>query len=348
MEGEWIKYDSDALESAITLAMNANTSVSDIDVSQIKGLTTTSNPSIATELESAASDIETQITQMGTVEGSLRSIGGAFSEKTNDKNIFDGVKEEIIGEFKRIEINESGVKGYLYFPKDNISPEGMPLTVCIGGAADKYSNINRIINGGYSLNSAFFLPEYGCREDEADLQKAIDTIANKCNVDKERISLYGHSDGGLKAYKLVAANPNYYSCCAVYSADLGENGRNYLTREIKKGIAASTDTTIITYINTGKDSPKLEKEYEGLVEAGVSNIVAYCFNGAHKDALGLSSALFTDLANVRRGTVNLGGGKLILTNPNELAEISFFGRDNKLKRVNSYFAPVDSYYYRLS
>ena len=280
-DGETISYNPERFSEAINLARNANANASSIKqaTTKLKSVSTPSKPSIGTNISANASQIETYIESMSNVEGTLIAMKNAAENTVNEGNaLFKDAKVEIVGEFKRIKIKQNGVEGYLYFPKDRDSLEGLPLLVCIGGAAmgnkTKPSKMTLLMKNGYSLDSAVFIPltTNPARLKTSKLVSVIENIVDVGGIDKKRVSIYGHSEGGLKAYQLVAERPNYFSSCTVYSATLNKN-QSLLTKELAEKIAQSNETVIMTYMNTTDFRYTKLNEYKKLINAGVTNIV---------------------------------------------------------------------------
>ena len=124
----------------------------------------------------------------------------------------------------------------LYYPNNlNLSNKN-PLVVFLHGGGECGSNIYDVFNSNTAFvnnmksgifKGAFFLaPQCNCQGAAwtycyNDLKGLIDKIVTEYNIDNKRISISGHSWGGIGTYKMLEKYPNFFSAAALLAPSVG-------------------------------------------------------------------------------------------------------------------------------
>ena len=143
------------------------------------------------------------------------------------------------------------------------------------------------------------------------IQKGVEAIAEKLNIDKDRIALTGYSIGGYAAAQLVENNPDFYSAVAICGAAFNaRTSGKYNIADVNDIIKNNPNTTFIWYAGTADDGDEFNNnysseyiEYQRMKEAGL-NTVFYSIKGAgHGDTCWnyLGAPLINDLAYIKKG-----------------------------------------------
>jgi predicted peptidase len=118
----------------------------------------------------------------------------------------------------------NGVKiDYLLYLPDQV-PEGLPVMVYMHGGSSHGNGTGGMTSHGLTkfLNNKSITPQGivicpHIRNFEGDniqvgLRELAESVANQYNADKDRICASGHSYGAITAYRMVNANPGFFSC----------------------------------------------------------------------------------------------------------------------------------------
>lgn len=118
---------------------------------------------------------------------------------------------------------------WLYLP-DDYGEEQKPLLVYLHGKGEIGTSVKKLsnyafikyTNKGTRYNAIILMPqissgEWSTENITTNLKKLIDEIVDKYNVDKSRISISGHSLGGIGTYAMVAKYPYFFSAAAPIS-----------------------------------------------------------------------------------------------------------------------------------
>lgn len=129
------------------------------------------------------------------------------------------VKEGSFGKFKYL----------LYEPSHMNSLENLPLIVCMHGSGEIGSSLSKLKarepymslhNGKFKTDAYVLMPQLpsgSWGKMAADLKKLIDKIVEACKCDTSRISLTGHSLGGMGVIEMLTKYPKYFSAGALLS-----------------------------------------------------------------------------------------------------------------------------------
>lgn len=148
---------------------------------------------------------------------------------------------------------------WLFTPAD--ATENMPLIVYLHGGSGKGNDINTLTQNGFCKwvsegrfdgTPAYILfpqltPSYtGWANNKTAVRDLIVSIANRYSIDRENISLVGHSMGGTGAYNLAAAYPSLFARVMPMSGSITntERNRTALSQMPLWAIVGSADTIV--------------------------------------------------------------------------------------------------------
>ena len=138
---------------------------------------------------------------------------------------------------KSYTVSESEHINYWLFTPQN-APEKMPLIVYLHGGSGKGDNINTLTENGFckwvaegifdSTAAYIVFPQLssnynGWAGNKTNIRNFIVNLTNKYSIDKENISLVGHSMGGTGAFSLATAYPSLFSCVMPMSGSATNN-----------------------------------------------------------------------------------------------------------------------------
>jgi len=352
-----ISYNASEMSNVIVYINKADSSATNASskMSKFENIGNISDNSILIPLHQSLSKISTHIEEVNPWKQRLLEMQSILEQMLGEDEYLSSASKLMSGGYNKIEINMNGIKGYLYLPAGMESVEGLPLIVALGGAGtarnmrtlgtDK-NLISSLLESGYYMEVAVFVPlnttgTWNYELNGNRLFNTIDTIVKDNRLDSSRVSLYGHSAGGLAAYKLVAAHPHYFSTCVTYSSAIG---LKYYTKKL-----IGSETVFMVYENYGGAT----RDYNTLNSIGV-NVVGYVFGADHNTPwLAYSPQLFADMMNIRFGETHLGedgsnGGVLVHTSAAEMAKTSLYTLSGTLKNLNTYHYKDESYYYTIS
>ena len=118
---------------------------------------------------------------------------------------------------------------WLYLP-DDYGEEQKPLLVYLHGKGEIGTSVKNLsnyafikyTNNGSRYNAIILMPQISSGDWSTDqittnLKNLIDEITEKYNVDKSRISISGHSLGGIGTYAMIAKYPTFFAAAAPIS-----------------------------------------------------------------------------------------------------------------------------------
>lgn len=129
--------------------------------------------------------------------------------------------------------NSESINYWLFTPKNAV--ENMPLIVYLHGGSGKGDDINTLTGNGFCqwVSEGIFddVPAYiifpqvaskysGWGGVKQYVKQLIDFTVSKYKIDKNKISLTGHSMGGTGTYTIGAAYPDLFSCIAPMSGSI--------------------------------------------------------------------------------------------------------------------------------
>ena len=137
-------------------------------------------------------------------------------------------------------VSETEVINYwLFTPED--ACESMPLVVYLHGGSGKGDDVNTLTENGFCkwVSEGIFndVPAYivfpqlstaynGWAGNKTNIRNMITSIVKDYSINKEKISLVGHSMGGTGAFSLAAAYPTLFSRVMPMSGSITKNEKN--------------------------------------------------------------------------------------------------------------------------
>ena len=122
------------------------------------------------------------------------------------------------------------VNYYIYIPKADEAARKLPILIYFHGIQDtmeKHHGIGELLRTGQiHPNGIVILPQAANETVDADFHTAgyqdavielANDIADRFNGDMDRLSVSGHSDGGVTAYQIVNGHPGIFAACAPIS-----------------------------------------------------------------------------------------------------------------------------------
>ena len=157
-------------------------------------------------------------------------------------------------------VSESENINYWLFTPANAT-ENMPLIVYLHGGSGKGNDINTLTANGFCMwvsegrfddTPAYILfPQLttsykGWPNNRTGVRDLITEIVRTCAIDRENISLVGHSMGGTGAYNLAAAYPSLFARVMPMSGSVTDTERNRtaLSQMPLWAIVGSADTIV--------------------------------------------------------------------------------------------------------
>ena len=143
-------------------------------------------------------------------------------------------------------LNYSNLNYILYYPDNLNLANKNALVVFLHGSGECGRNINGVFNpntafvnnmkSGKFQGAVFLAPQcdcsdgwYGCLP---NLKNLIDKVVNDYNIDSKRISITGHSLGGIGTYHAINKYPNFFSAGVIVAGTWGGTNFNNL-KDIK-------------------------------------------------------------------------------------------------------------------
>lgn len=132
------------------------------------------------------------------------------------------------------------VNYYIYFPEEADAAEKLPILIYFHGTMDtmaRHHGIGELLRTGQlKTKGIVILPQAvnGTKDayfhtkwyQDAVIELA-GVVAKKYNGDLNRLSVSGHSDGGIAAYQIVNGHPGVFAACAPISA-IGNTGEGIM------------------------------------------------------------------------------------------------------------------------
>ncbi len=349
MDGS-IEYDREKFNDAIVYANKANSFVSGLSnqVSSTSNIKLPPNSPIASQLQGILNGLSNTLSTVGNYANKLKDMQEILENMENERLITELMTQG----YQKIEtVSEDGIKGIVLVPPGHNSSDKLPMITFLPGFGTNHNSLDAesrglpyLANNGYALDSLIYVPlgkDWISWAEHGELIRAIDEVANKNNADKDRMVLMGYSMGGDAGYRLVANNPDYFSCYVAFSSSANWYGH---MQSLKDKIASS-GTTFITYMN----SKEQEIEYNMLDQFG-ANVIGYSFNSAHEELdLMWSSSLLTDVINLRRGEKHLpSGNRMIKVSHDDMQKGSLESYIRKNHTLEGYGDNLPGYYVKLS
>lgn len=306
-------FNPSAMDSSIACAKKASGIITEVD-SMIKELSNMSIPKgfpAFDKLNSSKNIIDKNVTDISELGTRMENIKGLLENA--DSSQYSMIRDLEASGMKMIELHgQTGrftTGGYLFVPQDFDGTEELPMMVWMGG--DRQYSKHEIFNhnsngfplllkdGNYSANAIIYLPALveqnaiNAAGPKGGLQQSVEDIAKEYNVDTDRISAWGYSDGARAALRLAAETPNYYSAVVSMGADTA-----YLDQ-----LKQNTDTKIIYYCGKGDGSNgSCGLQTEEINNSGGQAIYYYSEDEGHFCNYAMSEELLDDVLSVEKGT----------------------------------------------
>ncbi len=230
---------ADALVGKIGELENINTQIAELTnkMNSIKGSSDTEKYK-RSNYQSQIASLEKQFDEkhekaksdLTALKGKDSSISLPSSSSSGDTKPVE-VKDLKYGEVNYLKFtakNGKTIETYVYVPKN---PENIKLPVLLYMHGDSAGNLPattalkqglpRMIDKKEITPQGIVIMPYICGHDQKGTTEALkeltDEVVKKCNGDKNRIALSGHSHGGILAYKMINEYPNTFSCCVPIS-----------------------------------------------------------------------------------------------------------------------------------
>ena len=188
-----------------------------------------------TEFDQKHNDAKTKLTALKSKDSSLDvEFVPVSAEPDIDKLKY--------GSFEKREFTASNgltIKYWLYVPDYGEDVEGLPCMLYMHGGSThqtvsyekgvQYGLGSKLANKEITPSGVVIVP---CVEDFTDkgivaLKELTDEVVDEQKCNQDRVSVSGHSYGGITSYKLINKYPGYFSCCVPIS------GRSEVTDAFK-------------------------------------------------------------------------------------------------------------------
>ena len=347
-----IEYDRERFDEAIKLANKASAGVSGIasKMISINNIRLPGNSPVSAPLSGIISGLTRSFESIRNCGNSLKQMQTIIETALED----DYTMELLEKGYKVTEVESSdGIKGLVLVPPGHLNADGLPLITYISGQnensntdATQDHGLPYLISSGYELEAAVYIPinssnRWTSYAENGSLMRAINEVATTYNVDPKRRVLVGYSMGGDAGYRLVANNPDYFSCYVTFSSSATGTG----TLKKYKEQLGNSSTVFIPYMNASG----LEQEYKILDEAG-AQVMGYRFDSRHEDNnLLWSNDLLSDIININLGEKVVKENQMIVVGKEEMknASLEVTARNNG-GVINRHELQRPSYYHRLS
>lgn len=242
-------YNSQNKESLITKITEVSKSSVDIKTSldSFLGVIVSKSENLiglVKELEKINNDISSLNKEDEKYEENLSSLNSQFSEKEKEANkllsdmkamehglkvpekpteiVLDTPTGGKISKYVYKAPNGSRMTYYMYVPEGIDSTKKLPMHVYLHGSGERgegalNQSLPKLINNGYKPAGIVLIPQlplnksYSNQWSQQMVMGTINEVIKTQNVDTNRISLSGHSDGAIGGYALVQAYPNTFS-----------------------------------------------------------------------------------------------------------------------------------------
>lgn len=342
----YLSYNQEATNEAINSSMKAENISKNSN--KIRSISVPSTFKSSGRLSSVLSDIDKTLSNIASLPSTLKEMQNILEDYIDDTSL--ELTNELKG-FNYVELG-NGNRGYLYIPEGYSSTRNLPMMVYLAGQGEDSTNptngktksLGYLLNNGYNLDSVVFIPigRSDCWESSSTLQ-LIDSVANQYKVDKNRISLIGHSWGAYVGYKMIIENPNYFSSFVPF----GGYCRELYSKEMTQTLANSETTFIIFQSHGDMVYEECKNTFETLKSNG-AQVVMYEFTGAssghHNMNEVLSPELLNDLTYIKKGEkYNNLSDEIITVDVLEAKEVSAkYELDNGVDNKNTYYVRIST------
>jgi len=341
----YLSYNPIATNEAISASMKAE-SISSIS-GKLSSVSVPASFKSKGRLTSTLNSIKTTINSMTNLSSSIKSMQNIMEEYVNDESLNE-LSTTLKG-YSYIEL-EDGNRGYLYIPEGYNSTKGLPLVVYLAGQGQDSMEASRgktkalgyLLNNGYKLDAVAFVPiGRGTNWGVDPTLEMIDNVANKYQVDKDRISLIGYSWGACVGYEMIEKKPDYFSAFVPF----GGFARVLFSPERTSTIANSSTKYLIYHSTYDQAYNKCINTYNALKTNG-AQVAMYEFTGPGGSHYNInevfSDEMLNDIINIRKNEKYSGI-------PNEIVKIDIeeakimsakYELDNNVDNKITYYVPL--------
>ena len=117
------------------------------------------------------------------------------------------------------------IEYYVYVPKNAENVDSLPAMLYLHGSTSSYNDpgwskyglTGLIKNEEVTPSGIVICPHIKDHKDTTTLKELTDYVVNEYNCDTNKISISGHSSGGIATYRMINTYPNYFSCAVPIS-----------------------------------------------------------------------------------------------------------------------------------
>lgn len=117
------------------------------------------------------------------------------------------------------------IEYYVYVPKNAENVDSLPAMLYLHGSTSSYNDpgwskygLTGLIKDEEVTPSGIVIcPHIKDHKDTTTLKELTDYVVNEYNCDTNKISISGHSSGGIATYRMINTYPNYFSCAVPIS-----------------------------------------------------------------------------------------------------------------------------------
>lgn len=117
------------------------------------------------------------------------------------------------------------IEYYVYVPKNAENVDSLPAMLYLHGSTSSYNDpgwskygLTGLIKDEEVTPSGIVIcPHIKDHKDTTTLKELTDYVVNEYNCDTNKISISGHSSGGIATYRMINTYPDYFSCAVPIS-----------------------------------------------------------------------------------------------------------------------------------
>lgn len=171
-----------------------------------------------TEFDTTHEKAKTALTNLKNMDSSI-----SFVSEFSSSNATANPEDLQYGTFElRKFVSSSGeeIEYYIYVPDYGKDVKNLPVMLYMHGSISSYTDTNWCNYGLTGLikdqsvtpSGIVIMPHIKNHKDYDTLKELTDTIVEEYDCDTDRISISGHSAGGITTYDMLSKYPGYFSC----------------------------------------------------------------------------------------------------------------------------------------
>lgn len=177
----------------------------------------------SSSLNSLSTEFSGLLTEASNLLRELKGLGHTIKKETEKTTItLDVPTGGKLTKFSYKGKNSYKLDYYIFIPEGVDLSKQPPLHVYLHGAGERGGHVlekslPKLITGGYKPSGIVLIPQITTKDQYKDdyvedtLMELVNEVVKVNNVDKNRISLSGHSEGAGGGYKLIQRYPNTFS-----------------------------------------------------------------------------------------------------------------------------------------